>query len=170
MKSLATRCLCFSAVLVSVVIQGGAQLGGSGYGFASSREGHVKIPQLGRVIVQDPAAGSTARRSRTVKVWLSAGQHAALIPTLTGETERTAQLRLAQQHDNGEFVFTVTGEAVTDQHGPGGGWRLRRAGTSLRYGAITALGLLRLPSVSPRAPQLLPPHAQSVPSPATASW
>ena len=36
-----------------VVIQGGAELGGSGYGFASSREGHVKIPQLGRVIVQD---------------------------------------------------------------------------------------------------------------------
>ena len=63
---------------------------------------------------------------------------------------RIAQLRLAEQHDNGEFVFTVTGEAVTDQHGPGGGWRLRRAGTSLRYGAITALGLLRLPEPDQR--------------------
>ncbi|MGH3068576.1 MAG: hypothetical protein ACRDMI_08315 [Streptosporangiaceae bacterium] len=58
---------------------------------------------------------------------------------------RIAQLRLAEQHDNGEFVFTVTGEAR-----PGGGWQLRRAGTSLRYGAITALGLLRLPEPDQR--------------------
>jgi beta-lactam-binding protein with PASTA domain len=50
----------------------------------------------GRVLAQEPAAGSVARRQRTVKVWLSAGQRAALVPTLTGETERTAQLRLAQ--------------------------------------------------------------------------
>ena len=64
---------------------------------------------------------------------------------------RIAQLRLAQQHDNGEFVFTVTGEAVTDQHGAGGGWRLRRAGKSQRYGAIVALGLLRLPEQDQRS-------------------
>jgi serine/threonine-protein kinase len=51
---------------------------------------------VGRVLAQEPAAGSIARRQRTVKVWLSAGQRAALVPTLTGETERTAQLRLAQ--------------------------------------------------------------------------
>ena len=50
----------------------------------------------GRVITQEPAAGSVARRRRTVKVWLSAGERAALIPALTGETERTAQLRLTQ--------------------------------------------------------------------------
>ena len=58
---------------------------------------------------------------------------------------RIAQLRLAEQHDNGEFVFTVTGQAQ-----PVGGWRLQRAGTSLRYGAITALGLLRLPEPDQR--------------------
>ena len=58
---------------------------------------------------------------------------------------RIAQLRLAEQHHHGEFVFTVTGEAR-----PGGGWELRRAGTSLRYGAITALGLLRLPEPDQR--------------------
>jgi hypothetical protein len=50
----------------------------------------------GRVIAQEPAAGSVARRQRTVKVWLSAGQRSAIVPALTGETERTAQLRLAQ--------------------------------------------------------------------------
>ena len=50
----------------------------------------------GRVIMQDPAAGSVARRKRTIKVWLSAGQRAMLVPALAGETERTAQLRLSQ--------------------------------------------------------------------------
>jgi hypothetical protein len=58
---------------------------------------------------------------------------------------RIGQLRLAEQHDNGEFVFTVTGEPRPD-----GTWQLRRAGTSLRYGAITALGLLRLPEPDQR--------------------
>jgi UDP-3-O-[3-hydroxymyristoyl] glucosamine N-acyltransferase len=36
-----------------VVIQAGAVIGASGFGFASLAEGHVKIPQLGRVLVQD---------------------------------------------------------------------------------------------------------------------
>jgi serine/threonine-protein kinase len=50
----------------------------------------------GRVIAQDPPAGSTARKQRTVRVWLSAGPRASTIPPLVGETERTAQMRLAQ--------------------------------------------------------------------------
>jgi len=50
----------------------------------------------GRVIAQEPSAGSIARRQRTVKIWLSAGQRAAIVPPLVGETERTAQLRLSQ--------------------------------------------------------------------------
>ena len=60
-----------------------------------SRRPDAKIA-AGRVLVQEPAAGSVARRQRTVKVWLSGGQRAAMIPLLIGETERTAQLRLAQ--------------------------------------------------------------------------
>jgi len=36
-----------------VLILPGAQIGGPGFGFASSPKGHVKIPQLGRVILQD---------------------------------------------------------------------------------------------------------------------
>jgi UDP-3-O-[3-hydroxymyristoyl] glucosamine N-acyltransferase len=36
-----------------VVILPGAQIGQPGFGFASSRDGHAKIPQLGRVIIQD---------------------------------------------------------------------------------------------------------------------
>jgi serine/threonine-protein kinase len=50
----------------------------------------------GRVLAQDPSARSVARRQRTVKVWISAGQRAATVPALTGESERTARLRLTQ--------------------------------------------------------------------------
>src|SRR5215831_14368751 len=38
----------------------------------------------GRVVAQEPAAGATARRQRSVKVWLSAGERAATVPDLTG--------------------------------------------------------------------------------------
>jgi eukaryotic-like serine/threonine-protein kinase len=60
-----------------------------------SRRTDPKIA-IGRVLAQDPAVGSTARRQRTVKVWLSAGQRSSTVPPLVGETERTAQLRLSQ--------------------------------------------------------------------------
>ena len=50
----------------------------------------------GRVLAQEPLAGSVTRRQRTLRVWLSAGQRAATVPPLVGETERTAELRLAQ--------------------------------------------------------------------------
>jgi eukaryotic-like serine/threonine-protein kinase len=50
----------------------------------------------GRVFAQDPAPGSISRSRRSVKVWLSAGQRAASVPALVGESEREAQLRLAQ--------------------------------------------------------------------------
>jgi serine/threonine-protein kinase len=49
-----------------------------------------------RPVAQDPPPGSTARRQRSVRVWLSGGQRAATVPALIGETERAAQLRLAQ--------------------------------------------------------------------------
>jgi len=50
----------------------------------------------GRVLAQDPAAGSTARRQRSIHVWLSAGLRASMVPALTGESDRTAQLRLTE--------------------------------------------------------------------------
>ena len=45
--------LSFALIGDGVVIQAGARIGGSGFGFASDARGHSKIPQLGRVIVQD---------------------------------------------------------------------------------------------------------------------
>jgi serine/threonine-protein kinase len=59
------------------------------------RRADAKIP-AGLVVAQEPAPGSAARRQRSVKIWLSAGSRSAVVPTLTGETERTAQLRLSQ--------------------------------------------------------------------------
>jgi hypothetical protein len=69
-------------------------------------------------------------------------QSAALLEKLF----RISVPRLAAQFAAGEFVFTQTGEAV-----PGGGWRLHPAGTSVRYAAIVALGLLRAPEAQQRA-------------------
>jgi beta-lactam-binding protein with PASTA domain len=54
-----------------------------------------KVP-AGRITQQDPPPGAVARRQRGVKVWLSLGQQVAVIPELTGQTERTAQMRLQQ--------------------------------------------------------------------------
>jgi serine/threonine-protein kinase len=49
------------------------------------------------VLGQEPQAGSTARRQRSVRVWLSAGAHIARAPRLLGETQRSAEIRLAQE-------------------------------------------------------------------------
>ncbi len=62
-------------------------------------EGRRPDPKVAadRILLQDPAPGSTARRQRSVKVWLSAGPRQAIVPALVGESERTAQLRLQQE-------------------------------------------------------------------------
>jgi serine/threonine-protein kinase len=58
-----------------------------------SRRLDPKVP-ADRVLLQDPAGGAITRRQRSIRVWLSAGPRIATIPQLTGEMERTAQLRL----------------------------------------------------------------------------
>ena len=59
----------------------------------------------GRILAQDPSPGATARRQRTVRVWVSSGPRSKTVPGVTGETERTAQLRLTQ---NGFPLSTVS--------------------------------------------------------------
>ena len=54
-----------------------------------------KVP-AGQILMQEPPAGLRTRRQRSIKVWVSAGPRATIIPSLTGESERTAQLRLQQ--------------------------------------------------------------------------
>lgn len=48
----------------------------------------------GLILTQEPVAGSTARRPRSVRVWLSSGPTVSKVPAVVGLTERTAQLRL----------------------------------------------------------------------------
>ena len=55
-----------------------------------------KVP-AGQIVTQDPVAGVRTRRERSVKVWVSGGPRATTIPELSGESERTAQLRLQQE-------------------------------------------------------------------------
>jgi len=48
-----------------VIIHSGAAIGQDGFGFAMGREGHLKVPQIGRVIIQDDVeigANSTVDR------------------------------------------------------------------------------------------------------------
>lgn len=66
--------------------------------------------EAGAVAQQEPAPGSGARQHRTVRVWLSAGPRIHRIPELTGETERTARIRLAQEG----LTLTSVSEVVAD--------------------------------------------------------
>jgi serine/threonine-protein kinase len=50
----------------------------------------------GRILAQDPAQGPSLRRQRAVRVWLSAGARASTIPSLTGESERSAEMRISR--------------------------------------------------------------------------
>jgi beta-lactam-binding protein with PASTA domain len=54
-----------------------------------------KIP-AGRIAAQEPAAGAVTRRQRSIRVWVSRGARVTTIPPLTGESERSAQLRLEE--------------------------------------------------------------------------
>jgi len=67
------------------------------------------------VVAQDPPAGASARRPRTVRVWLSAGDRVTVVPPLVGESETTAQLRL--QADMLEL--TSVAEVRSNDYPPG---------------------------------------------------
>lgn len=55
-----------------------------------------KIP-AGQILTQEPLPGVSLRRERSVKVWVSAGARSTIVPALTGESERTAQMRVQQE-------------------------------------------------------------------------
>ena len=52
--------------------------------------------EAGKVMQQDPDAGVTSRRQRTVRVWISSGPKRTIVPPLIGQNERAAQTRLQQ--------------------------------------------------------------------------
>jgi hypothetical protein len=65
---------------------------------------------------------------------------------LVGRLLEIAQQALPQMYSGGEFVFTRRGARQPD-----GSWQAAPEGRSLRYGAMTALGLLHLPEEFQRA-------------------
>jgi len=59
------------------------------------RRYHATIP-AGRVLAQEPNAGSRLKSQRSIRVWLSLGPRRLTLPAVEGETLRTARLRLDQ--------------------------------------------------------------------------
>ena len=53
--------------------------------------------EVGKVMQQEPDAGVTSRRQRTVRVWISSGPRRTIVPPLVGQNERAAQSSLQQQ-------------------------------------------------------------------------
>lgn len=68
---------------------------GLGLRVDDNRRADPKVP-VGRVMQQDPGAGMSARRQRTIRVWVSSGPRVTTVPDLIGQTERTARIRLDQ--------------------------------------------------------------------------
>ena len=79
------------------VAEATAQLQDAGLALTVDQSGRLdpKVP-AGRIALQEPSAGAVTRRQRSVRVWVSQGPRITTIPTLTGEPERAAQLRLQQ--------------------------------------------------------------------------
>jgi serine/threonine-protein kinase len=67
----------------------------------------------GRVLGQDPRPGTTSRRQRTVRVWISAGPRVAHMPGVVGESERSARIRLAQEGLDATSVSEIRSDAFT---------------------------------------------------------
>jgi eukaryotic-like serine/threonine-protein kinase len=72
-----------------------------------------KVP-AGRIMQQDPAPGTRARRQRTVRVWLSSGPRAVVVPRVVGTSERTARIRLEQ----GEMTVVATSAIKSTDYAP----------------------------------------------------
>lgn len=67
------------------------------------------------ILQQDPPAGAQARQQRTIRVWLSAGVRTVSVPTLVGQSERGARIRLDQDGLTLDTVATINvGDTGTD--------------------------------------------------------
>jgi beta-lactam-binding protein with PASTA domain len=60
-----------------------------------ARKVDPKVP-AGQILAQEPSSGLRTRRQRSIRVWLSAGPRSTIVPSLVGESERTAQMRVTQ--------------------------------------------------------------------------
>ena len=51
----------------------------------------------GGIVQQEPLPGVTARRQRSIRVWISSGPRATTVPGLVGQKERTARMRVDEE-------------------------------------------------------------------------
>ena len=93
-----TRDVVVPQVTGKSVSQAGAMLAPAGLNLKveEARRVDASVP-AGTIVSQDPQPGVKTRRERSVKVWVSAGPRATLVPALLGESERTAQMRAQQE-------------------------------------------------------------------------
>ena len=78
------------------------------------RRVHATIADA-HVAEQDPSAGLTTRRRRSVKLWLSSGPTPGSVPTLIGETESGARRRLVEDSFTIEGVSEIRIWSLPDQ-------------------------------------------------------
>jgi eukaryotic-like serine/threonine-protein kinase len=93
-----TRDVVVPQVTGRSVSQAGAMLAPAGLNLKveEARRVDASVP-AGTIVSQDPQPGVKTRRERSVKVWVSAGPRATLVPALLGESERSAQMRAQQE-------------------------------------------------------------------------
>lgn len=61
------------------------------------RRTDARVP-ANHVLSQEPAAGSVIRRQRPVRIRISEGAQSTVVPSVSGESERTAQIVLTQNN------------------------------------------------------------------------
>jgi serine/threonine-protein kinase len=85
-------------------------------GLALSRAGERFDPSVerGRIVVQDPAAGTPVRGHRRVSVTVSLGEEFSSVPELLGETRRGAELLLEHAGLRAGGVTRAPSDAVAE--------------------------------------------------------
>jgi eukaryotic-like serine/threonine-protein kinase len=76
-----------------------------------NRRVDVKVP-AGHILSQDPPAGSRARHQRSVRVWVSQGPAVTMVPSLVGDSERSARVRV----DQGSLTLAGIAEVRTHDY------------------------------------------------------
>ncbi|HEY7413535.1 MAG TPA: PASTA domain-containing protein [Vicinamibacteria bacterium] len=98
----------------------------AGHGLLVKVEGRRNDPRVppDRVMAQEPAAGSTLKRQRSVRVWVSLGPQRLNVPAVEGESVRTGRLSLEQAQVPVGRVVEVHDAAeegtILQQHPPPG--------------------------------------------------
>ena len=120
-----------------VLILPGAQIGQPGFGFASGARGHVKIPQIGRVIIQDDVeigAGTTVDRGALGDTVIGEGTKIDNLVQI-GHNTRTgrhciivAQTGISGSCELGDFVVLGGQAGVADHAHIGDGARIAARG------------------------------------------